>query len=194
MARLACPCGNILWNGCDENNPQCTFYPWEELQNHMDDLAFFELDSSPETRSLDIWQCWECDRLMVFDDPNSNRVTRWFKRVCADDFPIEKKDNPHEIGVFFNDAFFDTVCRKLDLEEGSDKYSLIGMKFDPAEKLLSPRVMMEKFFGAVNEKVRNWWLSEHYADWIVLYDAFDFGMNTPLKAWRRYKPDWSVEG
>ncbi len=194
MAKLGCPCGNTLWNGRDENNPQCTFYPWEELRRHMDDLAFFELKYAAGVKSVEIRQCWECDRLTVFDDPKSSKVTRWFKRVCADDFPEEMKHTPHEIGVFFNDAFFDTVCRKLDLEEGSDKYSLIGMRHDPTEKLLSPRVVMEKFFDAVNEKVRNWWLAESYEDWIVLYDAFDYDMKTPLKAWRRYEPDWSIEG
>lgn len=119
---------------------------------------------------------------MVFDNPKSSKVTRWFKRVCTDDFPEEMKHTPHEIGVFFNDAFFDTVYRKLNLEEGSDKYSFTGTKLDPAEKLLSPRVMMEKFFDATNEKVRNWWLAENYEDWIVLYDAFDYDMKTPLKA------------
>ena len=54
--------------------------------------------------------------------------------------------------------------------------------------------MMEKFFDAVNEKVRNWWLAENYEDWIVLYDVFDHDLKTPLKAWQRYEPDWSVEG
>ena len=76
MAKLGCPCGNTLWNGCDENNPQCYFYLWEDLRKHIDDLAFFEIDKAPGTRSVEIWQCWECDRLMVFDNPKSNSVTR----------------------------------------------------------------------------------------------------------------------
>lgn len=109
--------------------------------------------------------------------------------MCADDFPKEMENEPHEIGVFFNDAFFDTVCKKLDLEEGSDKYSFIGMRHDPAEKLLSQRVMMEKFFDATSKRVRNWWNARVYEDWIVLYDAFDHDMEQPLKAWRRYQPN-----
>ena len=68
------------------------------------------------------------------------------------------------------------------------------MRHDPAEKLLSPRVIMEKFFDAAKKRVRNWWLAENYEDWIVLYDAFDHDLKTPLKAWQRYEPDWSVEG
>ena len=48
MAKLGCPCGNTLWNGCDENNPQCCFYPWEELRSHMDDLAFLSWSIPPE--------------------------------------------------------------------------------------------------------------------------------------------------
>lgn len=160
----------------------------------MDDLAFFELEYTAGVRSVEIWQCWECDRLMVFDDSKSSKVTRWFKRVCTDDFPEEMRSAPHEIGVFFNDAFFDTACRKLDLEEGSDKYSFTGTRLNPAEKLLSPRVMIERLFDTVNEKVRNWWLAESYEDWIVIYDAFDYDMETPLTVWRRYEPDRSIEG
>ena len=133
---------------------------------------------------------------MAIDGPDRCTVTRWFKRVCADDFPKEIQNEPHEIGIFFNDAFDETVANALEQVEGSDKYSFMGMKYEPAEKLLSPRVMLEKFFDATNRcrSIRNCWNAQIYEDWVVLYDVYDSDMEKPLKAWRRYNPNWDEEG
>lgn len=43
MAKLTCPCGNVLWNGCDGDETEYYFVDNEVLESHLEDLAFFEV-------------------------------------------------------------------------------------------------------------------------------------------------------
>lgn len=84
MAKLGCPCGNQLWNGCDGDETEYDFVPFGVFEANYDSCSFFDLRNEDEG-CINIWKCDMCDRFMVFD--TEPKVTRYMKCICVDDLP-----------------------------------------------------------------------------------------------------------
>ena len=106
MAKLGCPCGNVLWNGCDGDETEYYFVENGVLDEHLDDFAFFELEYND--MSTEIWKCDVCDRMMVFDDP-CGPVSRYMRRIDADSIGEDELSRDHKSGICFSNLLFNEV-------------------------------------------------------------------------------------
>ena len=110
MAKLGCPCGNQLWNGCDGDETEYDFVPFSVFEENYDKCSFFDLRNEDEGyiynnllfNSMDSHFTWEwersgkafdytCDYLCprrieeeVFSGKNGRYRDWWYCRNYAD--------------------------------------------------------------------------------------------------------------
>lgn len=120
MAKLACPCGNVLWNSCDGDEKEYYFVENSVLEAHLDDFAFFELECN--TLATEIWKCDICDRMMVFDDP-CGPVSRYMRRVDAESLGND------ELAVITRAASVSTIfCSTMSTTIRTPRTSTMGLR------------------------------------------------------------------
>ncbi|MCR4869831.1 MAG: hypothetical protein K5859_00870 [Atopobiaceae bacterium] len=183
MAKLGCPCGNQLWNGCDGDETEYDFVPFDVFEDNYDKRSFFDLRDEDEG-CINIWKCDMCDRLMVFDTEPS--VTRYMKRICVDDLPENLLDLSCTEGYIYNNLFFKAVD-----EHYTREWERSGRAFNYTWSYLCPQRIKEEVFSGKNGRYRDWWYCRNYADYIVFYGTRE--MDVPLKAWMRYEQIWEDE-
>ena len=193
MAKLGCPCGNVLWNGCDGDETEYYFVENGVLDEHLDDFAFFELEYND--MSTEIWKCDVCDRMMVFDDP-CGPVSRYMRRIDADSIGEDELSRDHKSGICFSNLLFNEVdswlSRKHEYGNEPD-YEVFGNPGEPDRgPLFTCRLMKERIFSHENGRFRNWWYADMYEDLLIFYSPYkDEEENPkPMKAWRRYDQVW----
>ena len=189
MAKLACPCGNILWNGCDGDETVYCFVSDGNLREHWEDTAFFEMQYNE--LGVEIWKCDVCDRMMVFDPPG-NRVTRYLLRVGTDTLPVRIDGGIDGLvwnNLLFNelDSWFTCKSSRGDCPE----YEFFGGAAEVERNpLLTPKIVCDEVLSNKNGRFRNWWYACLTKDLLVFYSPYDPERITPVKAWRRYEQNW----
>lgn len=183
MAKLGCPCGNQLWNGCDGDETEYDFVPFSVFEANYDSCSFFDLRYEDEG-CINIWKCDMCDRFMVFD--TEPKVTRCMKRICVDDLPANLEELPCVEGYIYNNLLFNEVDSHYTRE-----WEQSGRSFNYSWCYLNPRRMAEEVFSGRNGRYRDWWYCRNYANNIVFYGTRK--MDIPLKAWMRYEQTWDDE-
>lgn len=178
MAKLGCPCGNVLWNGCDGDETEYDFVPFETCRKYYDTRSMFWFTN--EEGNVNMWKCDMCDRFMVFD--TEPHVTRWMKRICVDDLPDALSEEPCVEGYIFNNLLLNAADYHFEWELKKAGKPTDEMLDDEYE---TPRRMEEEVFSGKNGRFRDWWYCRNYADYIVFYGERE--MKTPLKAWMRYE-------
>lgn len=189
MAKLGCPCGNVIWNGCDGDETTYYFVPLQEITAYWDVMPFFEMTCSPH--GVEMWKCDVCDRMMAFDG-DSESVTRYLKRVDPETLETEGEAAK---GICFNNLFFNEVDRYFTCSSELGECQSYRF-FDEApnrEPALTPHVVFEKVLSGKNGRFRNWWLAEMYEGFLVLYSGSDPALRRPVKAWAKYAEDFSAE-
>ncbi len=193
MAKLACPCGNVLWNGCNGDETEYYFVENSVLEAHMDDFAFFELECNG--LATEIWKCDVCDRMMVFDDP-CGPVSRYMRRIDAESVSDDELVRDHKSGICFNNLLFNDVDHHTDFAhkyDGAPEYDILGNPGEPDRgPLYTCRLMKEQVFSHENGRFRNWWYADMYEDLLVFYSPYkdEEEKPKPVKAWRRYNQVW----
>lgn len=183
MAKLGCPCGNIIWNGADGEETEYYFISFDDLRKHWEDTAFFEMMYN--SCSTEIWKCDVCDRMMVFDGGSAS-VTRYLKRVDASS--IDAADGGTG-GICFNNLLFNDVDSYYSLKSRRGEcpeYEFFDDDDESAPKLTT-RMMFEEVFSGENGRFRNWWFADMSEDLLILYRPYDPARRMPLKAWKRYE-------
>lgn len=186
MARLACPCGNSLWNGYDGEETEYYFVRDEALREHWVDMAFFEMQYND--LGLEIWKCDVCDRMMVFDPPGDH-VIRYLLRVGTDTLPSRIDGGIDGLvwnNLLFNevDSWFTYYSSRGDCPE----YALFGDEPEVEQKpLLTPEIVSDTVFSHKNGRFRHWWYARMTDSLLVLYSPYDPERKAPVKAWKRYE-------
>lgn len=106
MAKLGCPCGNVLSNTCDGDETEYDFIPFEVFYKYFDHCSMFSLDQESD-KCVNIWKCDMCDRFMVFDE--EPHVTRWMKRIDTDVLPENLQELNCIEGYIYNNLLFNEV-------------------------------------------------------------------------------------
>lgn len=192
MAKLACPCGNILWNGCDGDETEYYFVSDQALREHWESMAFFKMQYNE--LGTEIWKCDVCDRMMVFDPP-SDCVTRYLLRVGTDTLPIQI--NGGIDGLIWNNLLFNDLDSWFTLESSRGdcpEYDFFGDSTEAEQgPLLTPKIVSDVVLSDKNGRFRNWWYARLTDDLLVFYSPYDPDRKTPVKAWRRYEQNWTDE-
>lgn len=196
MARLACPCGNSIWNGCDGDEVEYDFIDGTALSEHATDTAFFSFEDVPGT-GTNMWKCDVCDRMMVFG-ACSDSVTRYMRRIATDDLPEDLSTLPHADGIVYNNLLFNEVDRHFTRahEQGDAPEYAFWDDQVHYENLppLTFEVMQREVFSHKNGRFRNWWYASLYDDYLVFYSPCDpERRRPPVKAWKRYEQVWPKE-
>lgn len=182
MAKLGCPCGNVIWNGCDGDETTYYFVPLQEITAYWDVMPFFEMTCSPH--GVEMWKCDVCDRMMAFDG-DSESVTRYLKRVDSETLETEGEAAK---GICFNNLFFNEVDRYFTCSSELGECQSYRF-FDEAPNLeptFTPHVVFEEVLSGKNGRFRNWWFAEMREGSIVLYGSSDPALRRPVKAWAKY--------
>ena len=193
MAHLACPCGNVLWNGYDDDGTVFRFVPDSAMKNHWEDAAFFDLAQDLQL-STELWNCDVCDRMLVFDDPLAP-VSRYMDRVDSSSLSEADLEVPHATGICFNTRFRRDV-EEYFAEAGKidDTYNLATRQEKrtfPDQPLLTPRDITTVVFSNSLGRFRDWWYASLYDEFIVFYASFDESKTHPVKVWKRYVNVWT---
>lgn len=190
MAKLGCPCGNTLWNGCDGDETQYYFVENNVIEAHLDDFAFFELQYND--LSTEIWKCDVCDRMMVFDD-SCDQVSRYMRRIDAESLSSKELDRAHKSGIYFSNLLFNEVDSFVSIwheRNAEPDYETLGNPGEPDRgSLFTCRLMKDIIFSHARGRFRNWWYADMYEDILVFYSPFKDEQDAPkpVKAWRCYQ-------
>lgn len=196
MAKLACPCGNVIWNGCDGDETVYCFVENRVLDEHPDDFAFFEVQYNG--LSTEIWKCDVCDRMMFFDDP-CGPVSRYMRRIDVESVGSDELARNHKSGICYNNLLFNEVDSAVSSWHklyGKAEYDILGNPGEPDRgPLLSCRLAKELVFSNEMGRFRDWWYADMYEDLLVFYSPYmnEEGSPRPVKAWRRYSQVWPKE-
>ena len=187
--KLACPCGNVIWNGCDGDETAYYFFSNKDFADQWETGAFFEMEGDVAT---EMWYCSTCDRLMAFDN-GSDSVTRYLRRVDSESVPPDLGSVAHEEGICYSNLLFNEVDEHFTRRSKDGKcpeYNFWGFE-DDGPDILTPKVMQEEVFSHKNGRFLNWWYADMYQDWLVFFSPFDPGKKEPpVKAWMRYDQVW----
>lgn len=191
MAKLKCPCGQTISSSCEDIEYMYEFVPYDVFEDDNQSVAFFSLEEI--NKSIEIWKCDWCFRLMFFDE-HTNKVTRYMERVYSSDISKKEIERPHINGICYSNVIFEPVC---DLIDHSDKYEdleFFGTEDDEWREwpLLTPRIMKEEVFDKKYWASSLWWNASLYQDFLVFYSPFDKKRfnGKPAKVWKKYDQVW----
>ena len=197
MSKLGCPCGHLIWNGCDAYETSFHFISSDVIKEHWEDYPFFEFECSEF--STEIWICEVCDRMMFFDG-DSISVTRYMRRCDAEGIPQEELNKPYSEGVCYSNLlpnevyeYFTERAPKPYSAEGEDEKHEIDIGEIP------PKTAFEEIFSGKHGWFHHWWYARLYQDYLVFYSPCVFQVkddkpavmwDKPVKAWMRYEQVW----
>ena len=156
MAHVSCPCGNSIWNGCDDEEWSYTFMARELLEDNPGS-AFFDIEYGFPGRVIEMWKCDDCDNLMAFDEP-VNRVTRYLQRCSISEAAQAVSDERGFLdGYVYSNLLYDHVERHFSGRDCSP-YAVAKreLRYDGTlTPLVTPKVMDEEIFSHKNGRFRH---------------------------------------